>query len=172
MHARHLMKFLHTMGAIGMLGSMACLLVMMGFLPDPQSATAQYASVRAAMGGIANYIFLPSLVITLVAGLMAIALNKIYMHAGWSLTKLVSGIVVFEGSLIAVHGPMKREAELGADVLAGKAEAAQLAASLGSEWVSLWIVSAVAVLNVVLGVWRPRFSRRSKSAQTSTSPQA
>jgi hypothetical protein len=33
---------------------------------------------------------------------------------------------------------------------------AALAASLGAEWKSLWVLLAVATANVVLGIWRPR----------------
>ena len=54
---------------------------------------------------------------------------------------------------------MQDEAELSAKVLAGGADAATLAQSLGSEHKVLWVVLAIATVNVVLGVWRPRFSR-------------
>jgi membrane protein YqaA with SNARE-associated domain len=54
---------------------------------------------------------------------------------------------------------MQEEAELSASVLAGKADAATLAMSLGSERNSLWVLLAVATANVVLGVWRPRLTR-------------
>jgi hypothetical protein len=65
---RHLIKFLHTLGAIGMMGAMACLLVLLAFLPEPMRLS-DYASMRAAMGAVAGWIFLPSLALTLVAGL-------------------------------------------------------------------------------------------------------
>jgi len=53
---RRLMKFMHTMGAIGLMGAMACLLVLLSFTPAPASLS-QYALMRAAMGGIATWIF-------------------------------------------------------------------------------------------------------------------
>jgi membrane-bound ClpP family serine protease len=69
------MKFMHTMGAIGLMGAMACLLVLSNFLPPP-TPLRECALMRAAMGGIAAWIFLPSLALTLIAGLLAMAVNR------------------------------------------------------------------------------------------------
>jgi hypothetical protein len=155
---RRLVKFLHTMGAIGLMGAMACLLVLLSFAPAP-AQLAEYALMRGAMGGIATWIFLPSLALTLVAGLLAMAANRGYQNAGWALAKLATGILIFEGGFAGVQGPMQEEAERAAAALAGQADAATLAQSLGAEWNTLWLVLAVAMVNVVLGIWRPRFTR-------------
>lgn len=155
---RRLMKFLHTIGAIGLMGAMACLLVMLAYT-SPPSRLAEYAAMRGAMGGIATWILLPSLGLTLVAGLVAMALNSNYQNAPWALVKLATGILVFEWGFAGMVGPMQDEAELSAKVLAGGADAAALAASFSAEQGSLWILLGIAALNVVLGVWRPRFAR-------------
>jgi hypothetical protein len=47
---RRLMKFMHTMGAIGLMGAMASLLELFSFIPAPTSLS-EYALMRAAMGG-------------------------------------------------------------------------------------------------------------------------
>ena len=65
---------MHTIGAIGLTGAMACLLVLLSFTPAPASLS-EYAVMRAAMGGIATWIFLPSLALTLVAGLLAMGVG-------------------------------------------------------------------------------------------------
>ena len=111
------------------------------------------------MGGIATWIFLPSLGLVLISGLLAIALNPAYHSAGWAWAKLLSGVLVFEWGFAAVQGPMQEEAELSAKVLAHEADPAALAASLGAEWNSLWVLLAVATANVILGIWRPRLTR-------------
>jgi hypothetical protein len=155
---RRLMKFLHTMGAIGLMGSMACLLVMLGMTPPPSSLS-QYALMRAAMGSVATWVFLPSLALTLVAGLLSIAVNRAFHNAGWAWMKLATGILVFEWGFAAIQGPMQQEAELSARLLADGSDTAALAASLGAEQNSLWVLLAVATANVVLGIWRPRLTR-------------
>jgi hypothetical protein len=59
------------MGAIGLMGSIACLLVLLNAAPSPTSL-AEYVSMRCGMARIVAWIFLPSLVVTLIAGLLAI----------------------------------------------------------------------------------------------------
>ncbi len=159
-HAQRLMKSLHTVGAIGMTGAMACLLAMFAVIP-PTNDIARYATMRSAMDAIARYVFLPSVALTLVAGLLAIAINRRFHNAGWVGIKLISGILVFEWGFVAIQGPMQQEAEAAAKVAAGTADAAMTAAlgmDVGAQQTSLWVLLAVAAANVVLGVWRPRLT--------------
>lgn len=155
---RYLLKFLHTIGAIGLMGAMASLLVLLSFIP-PSTSLAEYASFRGAMGFIATWIFFPSLGLTLIAGLTAIAYSRAYHNAGWAWAKALSGILLFESGFVGVLGPMQQEAERSAAALAGKADPATLAASLSAERNTLWILLAVATFNVAFGVWRPRLTR-------------
>jgi hypothetical protein len=155
---RRLMKFLHTIGAIGLMGAMACLIVLLGFVPNPASLS-EYALMTAAMSGVVTWVFFPSLALTLVAGLLAIAVNRAYHSAGWAWAKLATGILIFEWGFTAILGPIQEEAELSAGVLASGVDAAALAASLAAERSSLWVLLGVAAVNVVLGVWRPRLTR-------------
>lgn len=145
------------MGAIGLMGTMAALLVMLAFTPPPASL-AGYALMRGAMGAVASWIFLPSLALTLLAGLLAIA-QRPFHNAGWAWLKLATGVLMFEGGLVYVQGPMQQEAELAANALAGSAITATLAGSVESERGTLWVLLAVATANVVLGIWRPRLTR-------------
>ena len=101
--------------------------------------------MRAAMGAIASWILLPSLGLTLVAGLLSMGFNPGYQNAGWALAKLATGILIFEGGFVGVVGPMQDEAERSAGALAGQADAATLAQSLGPEQNTLWVLLAVAV---------------------------
>jgi uncharacterized membrane protein len=158
---RRLLKFLHTMGAIGLMGAMACLLVLVIVAPPPTSL-AEYASLYGAMAKIASWILFPSLALTLVGGLLAMAWNNAFLEAGWVWAKLGTGVLIFEGGLVYVQGPIKEEAERSAAALAGHPDAAIPLGSYGAEPYSLWLLLAVAAANVVLGVWRPRFSARSR----------
>ncbi len=155
---RRLLKFSHTMGAIGLMGAMACLLVLLSLTPAP-AQLAQYALMRGAMGQIATWVILPSFALTLIAGLLAMAFNRAFHNAGWAWVKLATGIVVFEAGFVGVIGPMQEEAERSAEALAGKIDAATLAQTLGAENGSLWLLLAVSTANVVLGVWRPKLTR-------------
>lgn len=155
---RRVLKFLHTMGAIGLIGAMASLLILASTAPPPTSI-AGYAAVRGAMGAIASWLFLPSLAVTLIAGLLAIAFNRAYHNAGWAWLKLLTGVSMFEGGIQGIQGPMQEQAERSAEALAGKLDPATLAGSLGSERGTLWVLLVVATANVVLGIWRPRLTK-------------
>ncbi len=154
---RRLLKFLHTLGAAGLLGAMAALVVLASVAPPPAQLPA-YAAMRQAMGAIATWMFLPSLGLVLIAGLLAIAVNRAYHNAGWAWVKLVSGILIFEGGFQGVMGPMQQEAERSATALAGHGDVAGLSGTLGAERNTLIVLLAVAVANVALGIWRPRLT--------------
>ena len=155
---RRVLKFLHTMGSIGLMGAMASLVVLVSLAPPP-GALSGYALMRGAMGAVATWIVLPSLALTLLSGLLAMALNRAYLNAGWAWLKLATGVLMFEGGLVYVQGPMNREAEQSARALAGQVDPATLAVSLGAERGTLWVLLAVATANVALGIWRPRLIR-------------
>jgi hypothetical protein len=155
---RRLLKFLHTMGSAGLLGAMASLVVLLSLAPPP-TALAGYAAMRGAMGAIATWIFLPALAVTLMSGLLAMALNRAYLNAGWAWIKLATGVLMFEGGLVYVQGPMKREAEQSAQALIGSFDPAALATALQGERGTLWVLLAVSTANVALGIWRPRVLR-------------
>ena len=146
------------MGAIGLMGAMASLLVLLSVTPAPSSLAA-YALLRGAMGAVATFVFFPSLGLTLVSGLLAIGLHRGFHDAGWAWAKLATGILMFESGFVGVLGPMQREAEQSARALAGQIDPATLAGSLGAERGTLWVLLAVATANVVLGIWRPRLTR-------------
>jgi len=152
---RRLLKFLHTIGAIGLMGAMAALLAVVWFAPEPASVAAE-AAVAVAMGQIATWVFLPSLALTLIAGLLAIAVTPGYHDAGWVWAKAATGILIFEGGFLYVLGPMQAAAKASASALAGQLDPTILTGSYGSERNTLWVLLAVAAANVALGVWRPR----------------
>ena len=174
MTTRYILKFLHTLGAIGLLGAMAALLVMLSDLSLPSESLDVYVAQRVTMAHIAEWLLLPSLGVTLVAGLFSMAFVKGFHNAGWAWLKLATGVVMFEGTLLGIQGPMEAEAEralavaLSADTVSASTGSAavvvesstQLAANLPAEWNSILVLGFVALVNVAVGVWRPRFQRR------------
>jgi hypothetical protein len=144
---RRFLKFLHTMGAIGFMGAMAALLVLLHLSPA-SPAGADAALLRTAMAAIANWVVMPSFVLTLIPGLLAIAATRAYHNAGWAWIKAASGVLVFAGGL-HVLAPIQ------------SGDPAALAAG---ETGTIWVLLAVSTANVVLGIWRPRFLRRPAQA--------
>lgn len=146
------------MGAVGMMGSMACLIVLMMSAPPP-SALAGYALIHAAMSDIATWILFPSLALTLIPGMLSIAVNRAFHNAGWAWAKLATGVLIFEGGLVYVEGPIREEAARAAQALAGTLDPAALTGSYGAEQSSMWALLAVSTANIVLGIWRPNLTK-------------
>lgn len=155
---RKFLKFCHSLGAVGLLGTMATLLVA-GILAVKTSNVADLRGVVELMDAAARWLLLPSLALTLVSGLFAMAAVPAYHSAGWVWAKLATGVLTFEGTLMAIQGPVQSIAERVA-----QADGSMAVGDLDFQAVtgSLWVLIGVAVVNIGLGVWRPKFSRRRK----------
>ena len=158
LNARRLLKLLHEIGAIGVIGAFACLLVM--HTTAPTGSVVAYAAVRASMAMVSKWILVPSLLIVLTSGLLAIVATKPYRDAGWVWVKALLGISMFEGTLLTVSASTRRAAELAELATTGSTDAPELARIIHTELGGLWILLLVSTANIVLAIWRPRFSRR------------
>jgi hypothetical protein len=151
---RRLLKFLHTIGAIGLMGALACLVAIGSDVPPP-GALASYAQFRGAEAAIASGIVLPSLALTLAAGLLSIAVTRAFHSAGWAWIKAATGVLIFAGGLHAI-APIQEEARLSAEALAGRLDPSALSGVAPGEATTLWVLLLVSAANVALGVWRPK----------------
>ncbi|MCC5888001.1 MAG: hypothetical protein JJT88_16320 [Gammaproteobacteria bacterium] len=153
------MKFLHTAGAVGITGAIAAHLVLLSVLSQLDTL-AEIAALRAGIAAVATWLLLPSLVLVLVSGLLAIAAHPQFGNAGWVWVKVALGLAIFEGTLVSVQRPAARNLEYTLEALAGEISSAELAGLLHSEWGPLWVILAICLANIVLGIWRPRIGRR------------
>ncbi|MEM1401765.1 MAG: hypothetical protein AAGG55_00415 [Pseudomonadota bacterium] len=159
---RKSLKFVHTIGSIGLTGALVAQFLMLQHLP-PVESLVEYATARQQIGLIAKWVLFPSLGLVLLGGLLSMAWTDAFHGAGWVWAKLALGISVFEGTLVAIQGPARREAERVVQALAGEFDPALLGATTSAEWKSTLVVLGVAVVNVVLAVWRPKFSRNKQA---------
>lgn len=148
------LKILHELGAIGVLGAFAACLVLS--ITAPQDSLVAYAAVRAGIAAIAQWLLVPSLAAVVISGLLAVAANTAYANAGWAWLKAALGISMFEGTLLTVAASARHAAELSALAAAGQGDPLQLAEVLRTERGGLWLLLAVAIANVIIAVWRPR----------------
>ncbi len=154
---RRLFKFLHTLAAAGLTGGIAALAVVV-ILAPASIGTVSYVPIMVAMAKIAAWVIGPSLVLTVVTGLLAMVANPAYYEAGWVWAKAATGLALLEGGL-RIIGPLQDEAKRAGAALASASNAADLASLLTSEENTLWLLLAVSVANIALGVWRPRFQK-------------
>jgi len=155
---RRLMKFLHTLGAIGFAGGIATYMIVATYGPDV-SATENYAQFREALAIVSRWLIMPSMLLVLTSGLLAIVTHHPFLNAGWVWVKAITGLLVFEASLASIDGPAQRASSAAAEAVAGNISVAELAASVHDKWGALWVMLALSAANVVLAIWRPRFIR-------------
>ena len=159
---KRLLKALHEVGAIGVMGSLAAWIVLIA--TAPHDSLIAYAATRRDIAAIAQWLLVPSLALVLISGLLAIAATSAYKDAGWAWLKALLGISLFEGTLLTVGAGARRAAEVSALAVSGHGDADQLHDILKAEWGTLWVLLAISLVNIVLAVWRPRLMRRPRSA--------
>jgi len=113
-------------------------------------------SLRKAIVAIHNWLLFPSLAVVLVSGLAAMAEHYPFAQARWVWAKAVTGIALFEGAPVTVIGTGRKVAELTATAVDAAPDPSVLAALLRAEWLGLWTILILSLLNVVLGVLPPR----------------
>jgi hypothetical protein len=126
----------------------------------PVTSLSEYAAMRNSLAAVSKWLIMPSMLGVIVSGLLAMALNFSYMEAPWAWLKLLSGVLVFEGSLGGIDGPAQAAALLSAQALAGEIDAATLEAGIRNEWVAFWTLLFLSAANIALATWRPKFKRR------------
>ena len=161
---RKLLKFGHSMTAITFLGSLVVLWVFHHYLPPPAEALEIYVAERQVMERVATLVTMPSLLLTLLFGLASFAVVPGYHGAPWAWGKLITSVLMLEGSLLGIQSPIKREAELATAALTDISLLGDLALRLNAERGSLVLIGLVATANVALGVWRPKFRSSSRAA--------
>ncbi len=150
-----LLKLLHELGSVGTLGSVTACLIL---LRVHSGSTAHDPATAGDVVTVIHYLLMPSFVAVLLSGLLAIAATPAYINAGWAWFKALLGISVFEASL-ELSASSREVEQLSRQLVAGHEVLSRLTVAERTERGVLWVLFAVSIANVVLGVWRPRFVR-------------
>src|SRR5210317_1698426 len=111
---------------------MLSLLIILFSLPVPENDPRGFLRSTDIADSIARVILLPSLGVTLVSGLLAIGANPAFHSAGWAWFKLATGILMFEGGLVTVQGPVQRAAAVTREAVALGSDLTLLSGVYGS----------------------------------------
>lgn len=161
---KRLLKFLHSMGAIGLTGAVAIYIILLSTAPPPTSL-AEYAVLRHGIERVCTLLLLPSLMICLTSGLLAMAVHPPFMNQRWVWVKALLGLSMFEGTLGGVQGPAERAAKVTARAMNGEIDPAVVATLAKDEWGTLWFILVMCVVNVAVAIWRPRLKSRTDLAR-------
>lgn len=162
---RVVLKILHSLSAAGLLGGLACYMILL--VTAPQDNAAAYADLRQSIAMVSDYVLVPSLAVALVSGLLAMAFHTPFMDKGWAWAKAAMGLLMFKGVLTVVGAKADHAAVLARKIEQGDMAREVLDSAMRHEWATLWIVMALTIANVVLGVWRPKFARPPKAQPSS-----
>lgn len=157
---RKTVKILHTLAASGLIGGLGCYMILLA--AAPQDTPAAYADLRHSIAVLSRYVLLPSLGIALVSGLISMAVHRPYLDKGWVWIKALLGILMFKGVLTIIGAKADYAATVSQRIADGSAPPNALQSMLALEWGTLIVVMAIAVANVILGIWRPRMTRSSR----------
>ncbi len=95
---RRLLKFLHSVAAAGLMGGAAAMAVVLMFTPASID-DASYAAIVLGMSKLAAWIIGPSMVLTVITGLLAMVAHPPFQDAGWVWVKAATGILVLQAGL-------------------------------------------------------------------------
>lgn len=160
---RRLLKFLHTVTGLGMLGGLAAYIMVLMAAPDITNIE-QHVALRESLAFVSNWLIMPSMLLVLVTGLLAMAASNVYMSAPWVWAKALSGVLVFEATLASIDAPADRARAAVLEAAAGNIDAQRLSELVHDEFVAWWILFGLGVANIAIGVWRPKFGTKKRVA--------
>ena len=153
---RRLLKFLHSMAAVGMTGGLAAYMVVLHSAPEI-GTVAEHAALRDSVAIVSKWLIVPSMAVVLLSGIFAMAIHFPFHNAPWVWLKLVAGILIFESTLATVDAAARKNAEAVTQAVAGEIDPAMLATAVKDYWGAWWVILALCVANIAVGVWRPWF---------------
>lgn len=139
------------------MGAVVALAILLSIAPASPAA-AGYLPIVSAASTMAAWIIGPSVVLTVISGLLSMAATPAFQNAGWVWAKAATGILVLQAGLHVI-GPIQAEAQRAASAAESGGDPSGAARLLEAEINTLWVLLAVSVANVALGVWRPRFPK-------------
>lgn len=146
-----------------MIGSLAIYIVIL--LYAPHDTALAYANARETIRVICSYVLVPSMVLVLVSGLLSMAVHRPFQEQRWVWAKALTGLSIFEATLGLVQSKANDAAAEAAKIALAEPGRAPLQTAIAHEWNVMLAILAIAVINVWLGVWRPRFARRAERAR-------
>jgi hypothetical protein len=144
-------KLLHELGSVGLMGGVAAVVVFRW--KGPGVDRPGYFELCHAIDALYTWVIIPSMLLCVASGVASMIVHTPYWNALWAWAKAGSGIVAMNfGFRMQGYAAKVSSAEFLAD-------RAELADAFRTEWSGLWVLLVVSLLNIVVGIWRPKLRR-------------
>ncbi|MEO1244248.1 MAG: hypothetical protein AAFX56_01075 [Pseudomonadota bacterium] len=157
MNAKKALKTLHTLGSVGMGGGIIAYMLMLTYGPEP-ALTEAFVGFREGIYSLTRFVIVPSMLLVLLSGLLAMAIHHPFQNALWVWLKAAGGLLIFEAVLASIDAPARRAAEGLRSALSAGTEPVAALNMINDRWGALWVLLGLVAVNVVLATWRPRFA--------------
>ncbi|MEM9694642.1 MAG: hypothetical protein AAGA56_18990 [Myxococcota bacterium] len=165
---RRLLKFLHELSTVGIMGAAATQLIL-SHLAVGRPASEFYV-LRLAILRVSELVLLPSMLVVLASGLLAMIAHPPFTKRLWALAKLFMTLLVLETTLVAVQGPAQTAHAIAREWAAGDASRLHLLGYVqGHERGGCKVLLFLSAVNIALAIWRPTM-KKSKSTRKAAPP--
>ncbi len=147
---------LHIVGAIGLSGGLAAYMIVIYSQSDVHSVES-YLSFRTSLANISAWLIVPSMAVTLFSGIFSMAVHSPFHNAVWAWIKAATGILIFEETLRSIDAPAKAAIKMLEQIDVTQIQLSELTTLVQNEWLSWWTILGLSLLNIVLGIWRPKY---------------
>jgi hypothetical protein len=149
-----LLKLLHYGALIGFVGGLAAALLLAAFAADaPPTA---HAALRMAIAHLGAELVVPALVLLVVSGLLLVVARPHLIGARWVWAKAVLTLALGGVTLVVVMPALQRAAAVAAQAAIDAAPPGDVAQLFAVEAWGGTAVLLLALVAVILAVWRPR----------------
>ena len=153
-----LLKFFHVLGAMLFIGASASFIALASFADG--LLPGQVGVLPQALAFACGWIALPALVTTLSTGAILMAQQPAYVAARWAWSKAAIGLTVLAIAAALVQPAFARAAAFAMQSASGAPVDRTLASTLERAVSATWAALALAILAVVLAMWKPRLGQR------------
>jgi hypothetical protein len=153
-----LLKFVHLLSAIGFAGGLAVSMLLAATVDD--STSTSFAAWRRAISAVASSVTVPSLVLLLASGMLAVASQPAFFAARWVRVKALIGALVAGLALLVVQPAISRMDGLARMAVEGRPVLQPASFALNGELIGGAACLVLCLAAVALAVWRPALGRR------------
>jgi hypothetical protein len=154
---KNLLKLLHYASLAGLGGGMVVILVLLETIDA--TSPASVAGMHAAIALLCGALVVPSLVVSLLTGMLLVVARPQLISARWVWAKAFVGVIVAVTILAGFQPLVIALASMSATGALGDAPPGPLASVVEAERWAAYLSLATVVAAMAIAVWRPRLGR-------------